>query len=136
MKAFITLLALFSVQAFAETELESGDLKLSAAHAQIISVSPICPRTPGGISCMAIGSTIKVKVFLNGCLDRLGGYSSKVELVDGKAVLYFSAINIATEASEKVRCIQQASKMVSIYTTYEGPVELVNLDFTGAKSNF
>lgn len=133
MRTLITLFALFSVQAFAQTgtNLEKGDLGLSAAHGEITSVREICPRNPGRISCMAIGSIIKVKINLNGCLDRVGGYSSKLDVVDGKGVLYFSAINIDTKASQTALCIQQASKTVEIYTHFEGEIELVNLDFVG-----
>lgn len=80
---------------------------------------------------MAIGSTITISVGFNGCLDRLAGYSSKVEVVDGKGIIYFSALAIETEASQHVRCFRQASTQVQIHSDFEGEFELVNLDFQG-----
>lgn len=133
MKALITLLALFSATAFAETgtNLVKGDLSLSAAKGTIVSVSEICPYNPNGFSCMAVGSKVVINVGLHGCLDRLGGYSSKLEVVDGKGVLYFSALNIHNEKSQRVRCLKQPSETVTIHTSFEGEIELVNLDFVG-----
>lgn len=134
MKTFITFLTLFCLQsAFAQdyTELNSRDLGLSKATGEITSIGPICPQIPGRLSCMAYGSKVVVKVGLNGCLDRLGGFFSKFESVDGKGVLYFSAINIATKESSTVRCFQQASQTVTIYVPYMGDIELVNLNYTG-----
>ncbi len=133
MKTLLTLLALFSASAFATTgtNLVDGDISLSAARGEISSVRDICPKNPNGVSCMAMGSIVTVNVYLNGCADRLGGYSSKLQMVNGKAVLFFSAINIHTENSKVVRCYRQASQTVEIFTGFGGKIELVNLDYSG-----
>lgn len=136
MKTLITLIALVCAQpSFAQegTKLVKGDLMLTAATAEIISVKEVCPRVPGQMSCMAIGSVITLKVSLDGCLDRLGGYSSKFEIVDGRVVLYFGGINISNKDSMKAFCLQAPTEIVKIYTTFEGNIELVNLDFNGMK---
>ncbi|MBY0414080.1 MAG: hypothetical protein K2Q18_07935 [Bdellovibrionales bacterium] len=136
MKMFFALIALCSVQAMASsTDLKKGDLTLTAAKAEIVSVKEICPSMPGRLTCMAYGSKVTLKVSLNGCADRLGGFSSKFEVIDGKGVLYFNAINIANEISLRARCIQQSFKLVEIFTPFEGEIELVNLEFTGTNSS-
>jgi hypothetical protein len=133
MKTFLTLLALVSFNAFAQesTQLKDGDVSFSKAHAEIISVRLMCPKNPGGFSCMAIGSIIKVKVTLNGCLDTFGGYFSKFNVVNGKGVLSFGAINIANEDSMRVRCIAAPTKVVTITTSYQGKIQLESLEFRG-----
>ncbi len=132
MKTSLALLALTSTLAFADTttNLVDGDIQLSGAQGTIISVKPICPKNPNGVSCMAVGSKVKVNVMLNGCVDRLGGYSSRLEVVNGKGILYFSAINIHTENSNSVRCYARASQTVEVFAPFNGKIELVNLDYT------
>lgn len=135
MKTVLAFMALFTMQqAFAQnvTELRNGDIGLSKASGEIVSVREICPQVPGRFSCMAHGSVIEVKVNLNGCLDRLGGHYTKFEVIDGKGILYFGAINISTKASRTARCIQQAFEKVSVNVPFEGEIELVELDYTGS----
>lgn len=139
MKALLTLLALVFVQQVSAqemTKLEKGDMALSQASAKITSVREICPKIPGRVSCMAIGSVITVKVGLNGCLDRLGGYFSKFEMIDGKGVLYFGAINIFNKASMAAFCVKQPTQNVTVHVPFEGEIELVNMDFTGMTPSF
>lgn len=135
MKTLFAILSLISLQtAFAQdvTELVNGDLGISQADAKIVNVRPICPSLPGGFSCMAYGSIVQISVGLNGCLDSYGGHFSKFEVVDGKGVLYFSAINIANEASKTTRCLTRPVVAVQVPVTFEGAIELVNTEFTGA----
>lgn len=134
MKALLTLIALFFVQQVSAndtTVLQKGDLNLSAATGEITSVREICPKIPGRVSCMAYGSVVTVKVTLQGCLDRMGGYFTKFEHIDGKGVLYFGAINIFNKASMTARCVRAPSETVSIGVPFEGEIELVNMDYTG-----
>lgn len=136
MKALLLTISLFSFTAFAQhsTDLKAGDLALSQAHAEIAKISPICPADPnGGPTCMAYGSVITVKVTLNGCVDRLGGYFSQFETVNGKAVLKFGAVNIFNKTSMVARCVKIPTHFVKVSIPYEGPVELVELPFTGTK---
>jgi hypothetical protein len=130
MKAILTLLALIFVQQVAAsevTDLRNGDLSLSQASAEIISVRPICPANPGGRRCMAYGSVVSIKVTLNGCLDHMGGYFSRFE----GSTLYFGAINIFNKASMTARCVRIPTETVTINVPYEGSIELVDMDFTG-----
>jgi hypothetical protein len=135
MKMFLTLIALVSLQtAFAQevTELKRGDLSLSGASAKITSVKPLCPSVPGQVSCAAVGSMVKVKVSLGGCLDTLGGYFSSFKIVNGKGVLSFGAINIANEGSRVARCYTAPIAIVTIYVPFEGKtVVLEQMDFRG-----
>jgi hypothetical protein len=138
MKTIFTLLALLSLQTvFAQdfTQIKTNEVNLSAAPARIVSVSPLCPHKTGQVSCMVVGSKVEVEVGLNSCVDGFGGYFSKFDYVDGKAILYFGAINLGNKQSSTVRCIQQATHIVSIYTPFEGEVELVNMDFAGNSNN-
>lgn len=134
MKAFLILLAFIymqSVSAGGVTPLDKKDVSLSQAEGKLTSVKEICPKVPGRMTCMAYGSTATVKVHLKGCLDRLGGYFSHFELINGKGVLYFGAINVFNSASRSARCIQAPHETVSIHLPYEGKVELVNVEYTG-----
>lgn len=74
------------------------------------------------------------KVSLNGCLDNFGGHFSKFELIDGKGVIYFGAINITNKASMTARCVAQPFKIVKLKIAHEGEFELVNMDFTGSSN--
>lgn len=134
MKAMITLMAVLFVQSVSArgvTPIEKKDISLSQAKGKITNVSEICPRIPGRVSCMAVGSVVTVKVSLGGCLDRFGGYFSKFEEVNGRGVLYFGALNIFNEASRSARCVAAPFHTVKINVPYEGEIELVNLDYTG-----
>lgn len=133
MKTLFVLLTFLFVQTVSAntTALKSGDLSLSQAEAELISVKEICPKVPGRMSCMAIGSIATVKIKLNGCLDRLGGYFTNFEVVDGKGILSVGAINIFNKASMTARCVARPTKTVKIRLGYEGDIELVNVDYTG-----
>jgi hypothetical protein len=80
------------------------------------------------------GSELTVKLNLNGCLDPLGGYFSQFEVVAGHGVLFFGAINIFNSHSRYARCLRAPSESVNIQFPYEGEIELVYLDYTGAIS--
>jgi hypothetical protein len=137
MKALFTLIAMIcmhSAMANDITELKKGDTHLSQAIAKITNVREMCPSVPGRMRCMAVGSIVTVKVMLNGCLDNFGGYFSKTEMIDGKAVIYFGAINIFNKASMTARCVAQPFKLVELHVPFEGEFELVNMDFTGSSN--
>ena len=139
MKALLTLLALIFVQQVSAqemTSLKDGDLNLSQASAKITSIREICPKIPGRWTCMAYGSVVKVEASLHGCLDRLGGYFSKFEVIDGRGILYFGAINIFNKASMTARCVKIPTQTVSVTVPFEGEIELVNMDFTGMTPSF
>lgn len=133
MKTLFVLLTFLFVQTVSAnaTALKSGDLSLSQAEAELISVKEICPKIPGRGTCMAYGSVVTVKIKLNGCLDRLGGYFTNFEVVDGKGVLSIGAINIFNKASMTARCVARPTKTVKVRVGFEGDIELVNVDYTG-----
>jgi len=136
MKTLFIAMSLLCLQtAFAQdvTELVNGDLGISQADASIVSVRDICPPNPGGMTCMAYGSIVEVKVALNGCMDTFGGYFSKFEVIDGKGVLNLSAINITNEKSQFTRCLTRPFKMIQISVPFEGEIELVKTEFTGVE---
>lgn len=137
MKTIFTILALICVQgAFAQnvTDLRSDDVALTAATGRIISSRAICPKVPGQFSCMAMGSIVEIEVALNGCLDHLGGHFEKVAIVDGKATIYFSAINVVNEGSKTARCFARNLAVVQISSPFNGPFELVNVDYSPAQN--
>lgn len=121
MKILFSLLTAFLIQnSYAQTTtLKQGDLGLSGIPGTLISVE---------------GKIAKIKVTMTGCMDRLGGYFSKYEVVDGIDTLYFSAINIFNVASTYSRCSKMPSKVISIDLPQEGDVRLVNFDYSGVTS--
>ncbi|HXH32086.1 MAG TPA: hypothetical protein VNJ01_14880 [Bacteriovoracaceae bacterium] len=136
MKLLLTLTVLLSSQlTFAQnfSPLTSGDLGLSAAKVDMLDVSQMCPRVPGQMSCMAFGSYVKVKVTLNGCKDRFGGFFSSFEEVNGKGVLSVAAININNKASLTTYCNRAPTKTVSVYVGYEGRIDLKEMSYSAVQ---
>lgn len=137
MKMFLTLLAIISLQTtFAQdttvTHLKDGDLNLSKAHTQIISIKEICPIISGRMSCMAYGSIVKVKITFNGCVDNFGGYFSSFKVHHEVGTLSFGAINIANEDSQVTRCVLPPTKTIAITVPFEGTIILDDLTYTPA----
>ncbi|MFZ4715356.1 MAG: hypothetical protein ACOYL6_16655 [Bacteriovoracaceae bacterium] len=134
MKLFITLVTLIAVHnAFAMgfTPIEKNDLSITNAHAEIVSIQPLCPASPSGIKCMAYGSNVTIKVTLNGCVDRLGGYNFHFEDNHTEGVLYFGALNLRNKMSEITKCFEAPVKIISLVVPFEGKIELKALTFTG-----
>ncbi|MCM2351247.1 MAG: hypothetical protein NDI69_14595 [Bacteriovoracaceae bacterium] len=134
MRMFLFLMFLaFSNVAFTQdiTSFEKGDLHFSKAHSELISVNQICPPRPDRISCRAFGSIAKVRVTLNACLDRFGGHFSRFEVIDGKGVLFFGAINIFNQSSTTARCVRAPTEIITINVPFEGEIELAPLNFRG-----
>lgn len=134
MKLIFTLTILLSLQlSFAQeqTKINRGDVSISGTTAQITSVKPICPKVEGGMSCMAYGSIVKIRVNLAGCLDTFGGHFSSFKVEKNKGVLAFGAINIANKASLTALCYTIPTKIISITVPFEGDIKLENMDFRG-----
>jgi hypothetical protein len=133
MKALLTFLMVFSFQAFADVQdgssLKGSDKGVSLARGEIVSISDFCPRV-AGFTCQVNSSVVKVKVTLNGCLDRLAGFTYKFEMVGGRGYLYFSAINVINRGSETARCVAAPTKTVLVNIPRERDVELVNMEFS------
>ena len=134
MKTLILLISLIASQSIyaARVPIQKGDLNLSQAEGQIISVKEICPTVPGRATCMAIGSVVEVEIALQGCMDRLGGYFTHFEVVDGKGKLFLSAVNISNEVSRRVMCVKAPTEHITIQIPFEGEIELVNTKFNGS----
>lgn len=134
MRTFLILMILICLQvAHAQevTAFEKGDLHFSEAKSELISVQEICPDQPDRITCRAFGSIAKVRVTLNACLDRFGGHFSRFEIVDGRGILYFGAINIFNQSSTTARCVRAPTELITLNLPFEGNVELVPLNFKG-----
>jgi hypothetical protein len=138
MKTLLTLIAFLTIHQVSanvaqdNSVIKTGDVGVSQATAKLISVKEFCPKVNGRTSCKAAASVVTLKVSLNGCLDRLGGYSTRFEMVDGKGVLYFAGVNIINRSSQNVRCITAPVKTITVQIPNERVVEVVNLDFTSA----
>ncbi len=139
MKKFLSLVVLVaSHAAFADTftPIQNGDMSLSGARAEIVSIQPRCPKVPGQMSCMAYGSQVRIKVTLRGCVDRLGGFFSSFDEIDRKPVLSFGAVNVTNRASMAARCVQAPVQFVDVYVPYEGrDIVLKPLHFVGSARN-
>jgi|GEM_PF-2494587 len=134
-----TLLALslmLSGQIFARgmTPIKSGDIAITQASVGIIDTKEICPAIPNMVHCLVFGSTVTLKIRLGGCMDRLGGYATHFEVVDGQGVLMVNAINIVNKASALTRCIQQPFETVDVYVPFSGEIILKEMNFSGQVS--
>ncbi|WPU66903.1 hypothetical protein [Peredibacter starrii] len=135
MKTMLLILSFIisqSIYARGIVPIKKGDLNLSQAKGEIISVKEICPRIPGRATCMAIGSVVEIEIALQGCLDRLGGYFTHFEVVDGKGKIFLSAVNISNEVSRRVMCVKAPSEQITLQVPFEGEIELVNTKFSGS----
>ena len=135
MKIIITsLIALFALNTTLAADkvlVEFGDKALGRGHVQVIDQSPICPRTPGLIGCMAYGSKLQLKITLNGCLDRLGPVFHHIEIKKHKAIVFVAAVNIHTEESETTQCITAPTEFKTITVPFEGRIEIRNMAVEG-----
>lgn len=134
MKNLIALIALvFAHTAMASnfTQLEKGDLHIYSADAKVVSSSLLCPINAGGMRCLAYGMNVKVKVKLNGCVDRLIGHVAKFNMVDGRPVLQFRALAVMNEMSARARCVRMPTATVNVIIPFEGEFDFEQMDFTG-----
>lgn len=127
----LTLLTITDVYASDIVYLDQGDKSLGRAHVEIVDQSPICPRTPGMVSCLAFGSRVQLKITLNGCVDRLGPVFHHLAVQKHKAILYVGAVNIHNEASEVTKCIAAPTEFKTITVPYEGRMIIKNMAFEG-----
>lgn len=133
MKTLLMILSVLisqSVFATGIVPIKKGDMNLSQAKGEIISVRQLCPVIPGRSTCMSFGSVIDIEVKLKGCMDRLGGYFTKFQVVDGKGILYFGAVNINNEVSRRAMCVKAPAELISVQVPFEGEIEIVNLSYT------
>lgn len=127
----LTFLASQSLYADRIAPIKKGDLSLSQAKGEIVSIRELCPKLPGRIRCSAIGSIVDIEVSLQGCVDRLGGHFTKFQVIDGKGVIFLGAVNISNEVSRRAMCVKAPTEMISIQVPFEGEIELVNLNYIG-----
>jgi hypothetical protein len=135
MKVFFALIICLNINhAFSQdfTDLKAGDFSISQATAELISAEPICPQTAGGVSCMANGTKVTIKVTLNGCVDNFGGHFTNFEILNGRGIIYVGAINISNHASLSTRCIKMPTRKISVVIPFYGEVEVVNVNYNGS----
>ena len=110
------MITFLSVAANATSAHPDTFLEKYAPEFEITNVSPICPKIPGRISCMAIGTIVKMKATLNGCMDRLIHFSNQVELSGDKAIIHISSVAVVDPRSASTRCVRmpEVTKTVSI----------------------
>jgi hypothetical protein len=113
MKSFFNLAILFfslSSAASSYVELRETDTYVSLiSDAKITSVQTfVYPDCPENALCLPQG-IVKLELYLNGCIDRLGPFSYKLKqnLETEKYDLYISGVNIAHKDSPRVFCIQR-----------------------------
>lgn len=72
----------------------------------LVEVSPMCPPNSNGVSCMAIGSLIKVKSYA-GCLGEKAFFDAQVVSERGLTKVYItSLIKTDLEMEMRVRCVR------------------------------
>ncbi len=125
------LALVFSSAAFTAfgTELRSGDLRLYDAQAEIVGVASVCPSQPGRPTCAAYGSLVTVEVQLNGCADRLAGTFDRLDKINGVGRLHFGALAVATEDSQRIRCEELPTVLVTVRVGHMGEFLLVPMPF-------
>jgi hypothetical protein len=74
-------------------------------------------------------SEIEIEITLPGCLDRMAGYSYSFKEINGKGILFFSALSISNKASLTTRCFVANQKFVKVLVPFDGDIELKQLNF-------
>jgi hypothetical protein len=120
LKFLVAVFTLTSGLAFAQAKLPTGAEWIQPIDGEILSVEPICPANPSGISCSAIGSLVKVKFTTLGCADKILVVGDQVLLGHTNAKLVLSVLNIHHEASNRIKCYRMPTETHTFYTTYEG----------------
>jgi hypothetical protein len=98
---------------------------------EVVAVEPLCPSTiPGGAVCMAIGSRIKVKATLNGCLDKLRFFESQNRTLRGATELHIMAIAHDDPKNATVRCVKapEVFKDIILPNHIYGEINLINME--------
>lgn len=100
------------------TDLQAGDLALRPVDSvQVLGAGLICPPNPNGMSCMAVGSKVTLKVFVGGCMDRLGPVASHFEVrANGKVDLYVKVLTVQNEMSMRAMCLQVPTAEIVLST--------------------
>lgn len=97
---------------------------------EIIDISPICPPvSPGNITCMAIGSKVKIKSVLNGCLDDVVFINDQLQNVSFERVnLVITAVAKSDPRNVQVRCVKMPEDVRTIIVPFGKTVsiDLVN----------
>lgn len=134
MKTLLATLALAQASLASASEgfkLPNDAYSLVPLKGEIIDIRPICPANPGGVSCLAIGSRIKLKFVLPGCLDVLAPVHSKTVQSDGETHIFISAHAVTRKASFGALCIRANVQTVTLYSSDES--EKPVLHFLGAE---
>ena len=95
---------------------------------ELVEVSPICPPNPSGISCMAIGSKIKVKAYA-GCLGEKAFFNAQVVTERGLTKVYItSLIKTDLNMEMRVRCarVKEVNEVIMAPMHIFGDVEVIN----------
>ena len=134
MKALIATIALAQASmAFASEgfKLPKDAGALVPLQGEIVSIRPICPSNPSGVSCLAVGSRITIKFVLPGCLDVLAPVQSMAAEIDDQTHIFISAQAVTRKASLSAFCIRANEQTATVYSSDES--EKPVLHFLGAE---
>lgn len=96
---------------------------------ELVEVAPMCPPSvPGGASCMAIGSIIKVKAYA-GCLGEKAFFNAQVVSERGLTKVFItSLIKTDLNMEARIRCAkpQIITERVLAPMHISGDVEIIN----------
>jgi hypothetical protein len=124
----IIILSLLSLGLFAQP-LNGKVLDFYQGEFELVSVEPLCPPTlPDGISCMAIGSKVKVKTYA-GCLGKEAYFDTQVvSLRDSTNIYITSLIKTNLDMEARIRCIKPVEiiKDIILPSHMYGNVEIIN----------
>ncbi len=113
-------------------DLEEGDTILTDARVELAFVEEMCPSSPTGPTCMAVGAYTTLRITLNGCLDRLGPFYYKV-IIDQNynTKLIVGAVNITNKKSFAMLCLPGSRTIIKkVFVGTSGPVTLEQIKMT------
>lgn len=90
---------------------------------EIVSAGPICPVQPSGYSCRAVGTMIKIKASLNGCLDKVAYFDKQIKVTDGVVTVFTSAVAKFNPKNDRVRCVKMPEDYQTIILPREDYVD-------------
>lgn len=122
MKTLLTLASAFMLSASVSAAERAPEYY--AAHFEVESVKPMCPRTvPNGAVCMGIGSIVTLRATL-GCLDKLLFVEAeeRMHTIGTPTDLYVVSVVKKDPRSDVVRCIRANT----VKTTITVPVNTID----------
>ena len=98
-------------------------VSVSPAVHDSVTFGELCPAD---MQCLVNGTSVRLKYTLNGCLNQFLPVQYSLQKIEGRNVLFLTALEVETRGSMTAKCVRAPVALVQIplINVYE-PVEIV-----------